>query len=66
MSLDATRWANAIAAKISGTGLEGSEISQINAFWIDITTEHVGEITANAIVTTTSGAPDGEHTGNVS
>lgn len=66
MSLSATRWANAIGAEISDAELEASEISQINAFWLDITTEHVAEITANALVTTTSGAPDGEHTGNVS
>ena len=66
MSLSASRWASAIAAQISGTGLEASEISQINAFWLDITTEHVAEITNNALVTTTSGAPNSEHSGNVS
>ena len=66
MSLDASRWATAIVANITVTGFEASEISQLNAFWLDVTTEHVSEIVNNALVTTTSGAPDSEHAGNVS
>lgn len=66
MSLDASRWAAAIAGNVSATGLDASEIAQIDAFWLDVTTEHVDEITNNALVTTTSGAPNSEHQGNVS
>lgn len=66
MSLDANRWAAAISGNVSATGLEASEIAQIDGFWLNVTAEHVAEITNNALVTTTSGAPNSEHQGNVS
>ena len=48
MALNAARWAAAIAAEVSDDELEASEISQIDDFWLDVTTAHVAEITANA------------------
>lgn len=58
MALDANRWAAAIAANVSATGLEASEISQIDDFWLDVTIAHVDEITTNARC---NGADSGGH-----
>ena len=66
MSLDSDRWGNAIADEVSVSGLEASEQTSIRAFWKKVTSEHVLEISSNALVTTTSGAPNSEHSGNVS
>lgn len=66
MALDGNRLGDAIFATLNLTGLDASEQSGLQTFWRGVGNAIVDEITDNAVVTTTSGAPDGEHTGNVS
>ena len=65
MALDGNRLGDAIVALLNVTGLNASEQTQLQTFWRDAGNAIVDEITNNGIITTTSGAPDGEHTGEI-
>lgn len=58
-----------LASEIKSNLLELSYVlddSKLNDFTVKIAAAIVDHIVANAVVTTTSGAPDGEHTGEIS
>lgn len=63
MPLNGNDWGDQVAAEVSEEGLNASEVSLIKTFWRKVCTVHTSYIQGNALVVTTTGAPDGEHTG---
>jgi hypothetical protein len=69
MALNGTQLKDAIITAFNTSGIFDvtgwTTPNYFDEFIEIISNEIVAHITANAVVTTTSGAPDGEHTGNI-
>ena len=66
MSMNKATLKGEIIAEMVSLGFVASPHSRFQILAEAIANAVVDHITANALVTTTNGAPDGEHTGNVS
>lgn len=67
MSLNGTGndWGDKIAAIVDDSDFNGDEVNQVRDFWRAACTIHEDHLIANVLVQTTSGAPNGEHTGEI-